>query len=284
MNLHPEGLSAVMIVRDAKRTLGESLSALTPVADEIVVVDTGSADGTLEIARQYRCRIFPFAWVDDFSQARNFSLEQARFRWVLCVDSDEVLESPDDAGAILRAAMAEEAAPAYLVLQENHYDDCSVKPNPVLRFFRNDPRIRFTNPVHECVSGTLFTHWPHLRLQTLDVRLRHTGYQTANLKGKAERNLALLERWVAAEPGHLFANFKLGGQLLDLGRSEAALHHLERVYRLFCDPRYRRAYPFWPTFVVLYHRVLQAAGREAQAQAFERIATAWLEERRENPR
>ena len=271
------GLSAVMIVRDAERHLAEALAALAGVVDETVVVDTGSSDGTVAIARRFGCRVFSFPWCDDFSLAKNFAVEQARCRWILSVDADEVLET-DGAARVLTAAMADEAVPAYLIYQDNLYDDGNVKPNPVLRLFRNDPRIRFVNPVHECISGTLFSSWPGLKLKPLDIHLRHSGYLGDNLAGKAERNLAILERWVAVAPGHIFANFKLGGQLFDLGRTAEALRYLERVFALFSDPRYRRVYPFLPTFIVLYHRALLAVGDEAQARAFERVAAEWLKE------
>ena len=255
-----------------------ALGSLAEVAAETVVVDTGSADGTVALARAFGCRGFSFSWRAGFCQARNFAVEQARCRWILSVDADEVLETAGAAG-VLAAAMADEAVPAYLVYQDNLYDDGSIKPNPALRLFRNDPRIRFVNPVHECLSGTLFASWPGLKLNALDVHLRHSGYLGANLAGKAERNLAILERWVAAEPGHIFANFKLGGQLFDLGRTAEALRHLERVFALFSDPRYRRVYPFLPTFIAVYHRALLAVGDESQARAFERIAAEWIEER-----
>lgn len=270
-----EGLSAVMIACNAEKYLNQVLTALGAVADEMVMVDTGSSDATIGIARQAGCRIFSFTWVDDFSLARNFALSKARFRWILSVDTDEVLQT-DGALEVLKAAMDDTAAPAYLIYQDNLYSGGEVKPNPVLRLFRNDPRIRFTNPVHECVSGTLFTAWPRLRLSTLDFHLLHFGYLDENLGGKAVRNLAILERWLALEPEHIFANFKLGSQLLDLGRPGEALVYLDYVFLRFRDRRYRRAYPFLPVFVVIYHRALQAAGKSAQADAFEQEATDWL--------
>ena len=242
MTTFPPGLSAVMIARDGERYLAETLDALARVADETVLVDTGSTDRTVAIARRFGCRIFNYSWEDDFSAARNFAITKACFRWILSIDADEVLET-ENAGAVLETALAEETIPAYLVYQDNCYDDGSLKPNPVLRLFRNDPRIRFVNPVHECISGTLFASFPGVRLTALDLHLRHYGYLGENLAGKAERNLAILRRWVAAEPGHIFANFKLGGQLLELGLTTEALACLEKVFDLFRDPRYRRAYP-----------------------------------------
>lgn len=271
------GLSAAMIARDGERYLAESLTALATVADEIVLVDTGSTDRTVAIAREHGCRVFFFPWDNDFARAKNFALSRARHRWILSVDCDEVLVTEGARELLVRATAGAEP-PAYLIYQDNIYPPDSVKPNPVLRLFRNDPRIRFTNPVHECISGTLFDAWPDLRLTTLDLHLRHYGYLAEDLGDKYRRNIAILERWLAAEPHHIFANFKMGGHLLDLGRAAAALPYLEKVRRQFRDPRYRRAYPFLTVFVVTYHRALLAAGHTAEAEAFEREATAWLSE------
>ena len=278
MRDYPAGLSAVMIVRDGERYLAEALAALATVADETVLVDTGSADSTLDIARGCGARIVTFPWDGDFARAKNFALARARFRWILSADSDEVLET---AGAVslLAAAMADGETPAFLLYQDNLYEGGIVKPNPVLRLFRNDPRLRFTNPVHECLSEALFANWPGLKLRTLDIHLRHYGYLGENVQGKAERNLAILQRWVAAEPRHFFARFKLGGQLLDLGRAAEALSHLQKVCEGFRDPRFRRVYTFLPIFILIYHRALELAGEAEQARDFAQLAASWLAER-----
>ena len=81
-------LSLCMIVRDAERSLAPALASARPFVDEIVVVDTGSRDGTRDVAREFSARLFEFAWCDDFSAARNHSLEQATGDWILWLDAD----------------------------------------------------------------------------------------------------------------------------------------------------------------------------------------------------
>ena len=76
MSEYPWGLSAVMIAKNAERYLSLALRSLWRVADEIVIVDTGSTDSTLEIAESHKCRIFSFAWCDDFSKAKNHAVEE----------------------------------------------------------------------------------------------------------------------------------------------------------------------------------------------------------------
>jgi glycosyltransferase involved in cell wall biosynthesis len=97
-------LSLCMIVRDAERSLGAALASAKPFVDEMVVADTGSVDQTREIARDCGARVSNFAWCDDFSAARNYSIGQATGDWILWMDADEVL--PPESGRVLREAIA----------------------------------------------------------------------------------------------------------------------------------------------------------------------------------
>lgn len=85
-------VSAVMIVKDAQ-TLARCLTSLQGWVDEIVVVDTGSTDGTVAVAESFGATIGHFAWVDDFSAARNHALSLATSEWVLVIDADETSSS-----------------------------------------------------------------------------------------------------------------------------------------------------------------------------------------------
>src|ERR1039457_7484362 len=121
MTENPDGLSVVMITRNSERYLGTVLRSLKSVANEIILVDTGSDDATLDISRKYGCRVFEIPWEDDFSKAKNFVIEQARYNWVLNVDSDEVLYGKN-ARDILLDALSCRDIPAYIVWIENLFD------------------------------------------------------------------------------------------------------------------------------------------------------------------
>ena len=86
-------ISACLIVKDEERFLGQCLSSLKGVVNQIVVVDTGSTDRTIEIAGEHGAEVHHFDWCDDFSAARNFALELARGDWVLIMVAVEVLTS-----------------------------------------------------------------------------------------------------------------------------------------------------------------------------------------------
>ncbi|HEY4179515.1 MAG TPA: glycosyltransferase [Kofleriaceae bacterium] len=268
------GLSIVMIGRDAGRALADVLRAAMPHADETVFVDTGSRDDTLAIAERAGCRTFQLAWRDDFAFARNTACSYARHAWILSIDTDEVLRTPD-ARTIIDRAIAADESPAFLVTQDNVYDDGTAKPNLVARLFKNDPRIQFRNPVHECISECFFEHFAIGRLPALDIHLEHRGYAAELIPAKLERNLGILERWERDQPT-AFGLFKLGNTLVDLGRSADALPHLDRAYALLATPGARRAAGYLHAFMVVYHRALAAARSQASADEFEAIANEWL--------
>src|SRR5260221_9659932 len=87
-------LSAAMIVRDESAFIEDCLRSLHGVVDEIVLVDTGSRDDTIEKARRFSVSFHTFAWSGDFSAARNYAIEQATGDWILYIDADERLEIP----------------------------------------------------------------------------------------------------------------------------------------------------------------------------------------------
>ena len=84
-------INLVMIVKNEERSLKQCLAAARHLVDEMIVVDTGSTDHTREIAREMGARLLEFAWVNDFSAARNFALGQSGADWNLVLDADETL-------------------------------------------------------------------------------------------------------------------------------------------------------------------------------------------------
>ena len=86
-----------MIVRDEEKNLSQCLESVRGVFDEIVVLDTGSKDRTVEIARSFGARVFDFVWVDDFGAARNAALARARGDYAFWLDADDLIEPPERA-------------------------------------------------------------------------------------------------------------------------------------------------------------------------------------------
>ena len=87
-----KGISLCMIVKNEERSLSRTLESVKELVDEIIIVDTGSKDSTIDIAKSFNAEIFHFDWIDDFSAARNESLKYANREWVLILDADEILD------------------------------------------------------------------------------------------------------------------------------------------------------------------------------------------------
>lgn len=217
-------LSILMIVRDEEPHLAGALDPLRGIADELIVVDTGSRDHTPQIARRLGAEVHHFPWCDDFSAARNFSIRRARGDWIFWLDADDRLTK--NHARRLKSLCTGERDRAYFVILQGAESD------PVcchqLRLLPNLPGIQFEGVVHEQVIHS--AQRLGLRLETCDVMVRHLGYaDPAELRKKNQRNLALLKKALAHHPDDLTYRFQLCKTYDQLGQTPAAIQHLEQL-------------------------------------------------------
>lgn len=226
-------LSVCLIVRDEADMLGPCLESVARLADQLVVVDTGSTDDTVAIAEAHGAEVHHFAWVDDFAAARNASLDAAAGDFVLVLDADERL-APGAADAI-RAVMAAEPADApptvYLPLIDNRdAAGQALGADFMPRLWRNRPGLRFTGRVHEQIGRGV----DGLRRAFDDrIRIRHLGYDPAlaAARGKRARNRALLEAERAERPDDPTIAFYIAKEDYAEGLDESALAGFRRAMR-----------------------------------------------------
>jgi len=242
-------LSACLIVRDEEMFLERCLSSLRGHVDEICVLDTGSRDRTVEIARAHGARVGFRAWDDDFSAARNACLDLASGDWILQIDADEELVVPDG-GALSR--LQREAAVCHLVELDlrgsNGRSERAWQP----RLFRRDPRLRYARALHE----TILDHLADAGLpppEPCRLLLVHHGYldEIVAARGKIERNLRILRTCRDRGRADAYDLFKLAAAL-----EASPATDLERELRetwAAClaagraVPASRRAeWPWWP--------------------------------------
>jgi glycosyltransferase involved in cell wall biosynthesis len=206
-------LSACLIVKNEEQRLPQCLESLLSLADEIIVVDTGSLDRTVAIAKKYQARVFHFEWCDDFSQARNYAIAQAKGKWILVIDADEVLEQ--SAIAILQEVLQREDCLAVNLLR-SEIDAKQAPYSLVLRLFRNHPAIKFTGLYHESIDQSvvaLQAQEPHWQVLNVEIPvLLHYGYTDSEiqLKHKYEFAKQLMHKHLEAFPNDSYMLNKLG--------------------------------------------------------------------------
>ena len=262
-------LSLCMIVRDEEEMLPRCLAAVKDAVDEIVIVDTGSTDRTVEIAQSFGARVIEQAWTGSFSDARNTSFDAATSDWVMYLDADEVLVAEDVDR--LRALTGRTWREAFYLVETNYTGeagDGTALTHNALRVFRNRPEYRFEGRLHEQIAHHLPAYAPE-RLEQTTVRLEHFGYlgSVRTSRDKSRRNIELLRAQQAESTPTPFLHFNLGSEYAAVGDGPAALAEFERAWAMVLSDPEAGAYEFTPTLVVRLVKALRVCGRPADAIA-----------------
>jgi glycosyltransferase involved in cell wall biosynthesis len=225
-------VSLTIIARDEQENLPCCLESVRGLFDEIVVVDTGSKDRTIEIARSFGARVFDFVWVDDFAAARNAALARATGDYAFWLDADDLIEPPErkKLEELLGSLTGGTETPAYVVR-------CACDPGPDggggatvvdhIRLFPVFEGVRWTYRVHEQILPALKragvpTEWT-------DITIRHTGYADPALRSrKLDRDARILLEELAERPDDPFTLFNLGAIAVERGQWNEALGYLKR--------------------------------------------------------
>jgi len=226
-------LTVCIIAKNEEQFLGQCLQSVRGVANQIIVVDTGSTDRTVEIAREHGAEVYSFPWCDDFSAARNAGLEHATGDWILALDADE--EMPAAQHEALRADMKKPGAIAYrlpLTNRGREIEGQSFLP----RLFRNVPGAYYFGRIHEQVFPTLvkYCHAWGLGIRLGTAQLLHHGYakDVVQDRKKIERNLRMLRLAVPEHPDDPNLVMNLGLELMRSGELSAGLENYREAFRL----------------------------------------------------
>jgi len=226
-------ISLCMIVRDEEAFLEDCLKSVEGVADEVVIVDTGSTDRTVRIAEACGASVHHHEWTDNFSEVRNAALERAAGDWILVLDADERLDAGSKA-AVLRA-VSKPTADAYELTVRNYR---SSSPTPegythrVCRLYRNRPEYRYRGRVHEQIAASIAAAAG--RVGRLNALVHHYGYRPEALeeRSKHERYIPLLEADLKEDPRDPRCLYNLGMAYWSSGQAEKAIDHLEPAAQL----------------------------------------------------
>ena len=186
-------ISQCMIVKNEEKNIERALSWGKELMWEQIVVDTGSTDQTVEIAQQMGAKIYHFGWIDDFSAAKNFAIEQASGDWIAFLDADEYM-LPDDAHrlpAMIKKARkfgAEILGTLWLQVGDTQMVNMAARQ---YRIFKNTPKIRYNEPIHEQLLYGKHSISGHV-LDASELSIYHTGYISELSEQKSRRNIRIL--------------------------------------------------------------------------------------------
>src|SRR3954454_9355347 len=262
-------LSLCMIVKDEEEWLARCLAAVKPAVDEMIIVDTGSTDRTVEIAEEVGATVLHHEWTGDFSAARNVSLDAATSDWVMYLDADEVLVEEDQPR--LRALTGRVWREAFALVETNYtgdVEDGTAMTHNALRMWRNRPEYRFKGRLHEQMAYALPGYLTE-RIEYTQIRMEHYGYLgvVRDAKDKSRRNLDLLLQQVAEGHDSGFQSFNLGSEYLALGELETAVEHFEKSWRMLETDPGRTVYPYVATLANRFVTTLRELNRPDDADA-----------------
>ncbi|HTD64964.1 MAG TPA: glycosyltransferase [Candidatus Limnocylindria bacterium] len=225
-------LTVCLITKNEERFLGSCLESIRDIAQQIIVMDTGSTDATREIAALSGAEVFSFAWCDDFSAARNAALERATGDWILFLDADEELLA--DQREQLRKLMQDPSAMAFrLPMIDEGREEEGVSYVP--RLFRNAPGLFYAGCVHEHVFLSVEVRRQEWGLSNKlgDATLLHHGYTTELMqsRGKSSRNLKLLQKALGESPDDPNLLMNLGLELARAGRLQDGIEQYDAAFR-----------------------------------------------------
>lgn len=242
-------VSLCMIARDEAEYLRRCLNSVKGLVDEIIVVDTGSADNTVEVAQAFGAKVSHFAWIDDFSAARNAAIEGASSHWIFVLDCDEVI-SPQDHAAMKKCLKSAGAYSGLRITTRNYtyqtntagwfscrgdYPEEMDYPgwfsSTKVRLFRRHSEIRFEGAVHELVENTILGSGGSIG--DCYVPIHHYGYTDIATAGK--KYLAANQKKLAQNPHDVRALFELATAYCNTNRLHEAQTAIEQVADALAD-------------------------------------------------
>ncbi|WGE30955.1 glycosyltransferase (plasmid) [Edwardsiella tarda] len=198
----PLTISAILITKDEERCISRCISSVLDKVDEIIILDTGSNDKTIEIIKSFdnkKIKLFFSEWNDDFSQARNLALSKAIFDFIIFIDSDEeLISSKDELIYAFNLLNIQDNSDEYVICPEitdHNKNKCIGVP----RGFKNKKGFYFFGFVHEELRSKYYKTLFSIHLK---IKIKHDGYEKSVIlnKNKLERNISLIRKNMLMEP------------------------------------------------------------------------------------
>lgn len=260
-------LSVCLIVKNEidvlKRCIDSVKTKLNDVVDDIVIIDTGSDDGTIDLIKSLDCRLYHFKWCNDFAAARNYSLSIAKNEWVLVLDADEFVVDVEITNIDEMLNNNKNAIFEINIVNYGDFEGGSYSVSKVPRIF-NKSFVSYKGIIHE----EPFWLYDKGELLTLPITIHHTGYidSVVEKKQKANRNIMLLKESLKDNENY-YLRMQLAKSFMRKEKYKEAIENLEMVvFNESC-----RKYDYYVTSIIEYIRCLLNLKQNETALIFEKF-------------
>ncbi|MDK2798756.1 MAG: hypothetical protein PWP27_512 [Clostridiales bacterium] len=225
-------VSLCMIVKNEEKYLEKCLTSVKELVDEMIIVDTGSTDNTITIAQKFGAKVKYYEWDNNFSNARNFSLQFASGEWILLMDGDDEFNQEDKDKFIKLVNDSTKDGHYFKTLSyAGSKPGRDIVYNLNLRLLRNNNKYKFIGAIHEqitCVDSNI----DYRNFSSEDIQIFHYGYlsSVAQEKDKRKRNISIIEEELKKNPNSRFHLFNLGSEYLAAGDQKKAMQLFDKVY------------------------------------------------------
>ncbi|APQ96084.1 glycosyltransferase family 2 protein [Clostridium botulinum] len=227
-------LSIAMMVKNESKYLNKCLSSLKPILDavssELIIVDTGSIDNTVEIAKKYTDKLYFHNWNNDFSDMRNITIDYCNGEWIFIIDGDEVLEEPQSIIDALTLKLDKEYNTLFIRVKSLHseYDLNSYSTLTSPRIFKNDGSFKYEGKVH----NQPVHKEPSLLLNS---EILHYGYVTNDpelMERKFKRTASILKSELEKRPNDVYYLYQLGKSYYLHKDLQQSIEQYEKAYKI----------------------------------------------------
>lgn len=255
-HLYSNKISVCMIAKNEEKHIGRCLNAFKPLIDcglaEVIVIDTGSEDKTVEIARQYTSNVYYHKWNNDFAEARNYSIAMAKGEYLFIIDADEELDSK--AQDKLKDIFEKEEYKLYSTFsfkEKNYIDEEYKQYSMFTRFFifKHEEEFCYLGSVHE---------QPNYKqnIKNLDMLILHYGYIMDDIirEKKFIRNLSMLKKELVTNQDNLYYRYQIITTYLMHDDKKEALMHAEILLNKISELSYNRYFlSYYSSIVMAYN-------------------------------
>ncbi len=227
MPKHNFDVTLALITKNEEKNLQNCLSTFEGVWNHLLIVDTGSTDKTIDVAKKYGAEVQHFDWINDFSAARNFALDHIKTKWTMMIDADDIFFDQDKEQLLKHF---KESIPKHDITSLTYfYAGGRQNPSIVLytpRIWKTELQLRYIRPIHEFLKFT-----PELEHQFLDIPIVHNkGLE--NGQASVIRNHELLKKHLESSPDDKMSHYYFAKESSKLGAQETAKTHYKKYIQL----------------------------------------------------